>query len=104
MWIADAQYAAFSAQIEFSSAAVPTLKLGSSQVSEPDSDATCKLPAPGTGADGKLEVVRNGAQLQAKVGDQSVSCDVPAERAALALCGSTAGSVAVTALSVRRSN
>lgn len=106
VWITDAQYADFSARIDFSSAAAPTLKLGETPIKEPASADTsaCRLPTVNTAAGASLELVRTGTQLSIKLGTESATCSVLGERLPLGMCGSQLGAVAVTRLSVTRSN
>jgi hypothetical protein len=106
-WVTDAKYADFSARIEFSSGAPPTLRLGETSVGEAggdDAPSTCRLPVVDTSAGGTLQLARRGSQLTVKLGAQSVSCIVPGERVPLGVCGSQLGAVALTLLSVTRAN
>ncbi|MEO8920883.1 MAG: hypothetical protein ABI488_25940 [Polyangiaceae bacterium] len=106
VWISDAQYADFSARIDFSSATAPTLKLGAMPIENAASTDTgaCRLPNTGTAAGASLELVRTGTQLSVKMGTESARCSVLGERLPLGVCGSQLGAVAVTRLSVTRSN
>ena len=106
VWIADAQYANFTARIDFSSAAAPTLKLGENPIVDANSAeaSACRLPSVDTAAGASLTLVRTGAQLNITLNAESVSCNVVGERLALGVCGSQRGAVAVTRLSVTRSN
>ncbi len=107
VWVTDAEYANFSARIAFSSDTPPTLGLGVTAVSEAgDNDQTsaCRLPVADTSAGGSLELLRRGTRLRINLGAASVTCDVPDARVPLGVCGSRAGDVAVTLLSVTRTN
>ena len=107
VWITDAQYADFSAHIDFSSGTPPTLKIGETAVTSAitkDTSLSCRLPVADVSAGGSLALRRSGTQLTVTLAGKSVSCNVAEARAPIGVCGSQLGAVAVTLLSVTRTN
>jgi hypothetical protein len=107
VWIADAKYANFVARIAFSGAIAPTLKLAETQIEEVSDNeplTACRLPAMDASPANSLELVRRGTRLTIERGTESSSCELDGERLALAVCGSELGNVALTQLSVTRTD
>lgn len=107
VWITDAEYGDFSAQISFSSVTPPSLRFGThdfADVNSPDS-TPCQLPtveASNTG--GKLDFRRAGAAITISLGSARANCTLTdaSERSAFAICQSELGTVTVTELAVTR--
>jgi len=105
VWLSDARFSDFSAELTFSSSESPSLRLGSQQfvaAQASDAGASCALPAVANGAGGRLSLERLGKQVLFTLGDAHSKCTVGAERLPLAVCASELGSVRVTRLSVKR--
>jgi hypothetical protein len=104
VWISDARYADFSAEIAFSSAFGPSLRLGSSEFDAPGvSDAACALPALAEGsAGGRVLIERVGPRVAFSLAGARSECSVGIERLALGVCASELGPVRVTRMSVKR--
>gem|GEM_PF-961339 len=111
VWVDDAEYADFSAQIVFSSESAPTLRLGSQWVSaadSPDPSSPCRLPALNAVAatTSTLTLRREGAHITLSDAGASNSCDldttlIPA-RIPFGVCQSELGDVTVTQITVTR--
>ena len=121
VWITDTEYGDFSAQIQFSSATPPSLRLGPLAISDPNSTDTstpCQLPATtataskGPGASCSQDpnhcivLHRKGARLTLSVGTAGRSCNLDAALAVMRLpfgvCQSELGSSTVTQITVTR--
>lgn len=105
-WLADAEFANFSAQIAFEGAALPGLRLGSRSLLAPIDSASsgCTLSAPVDAQGGNLVLQRSGPRLQLSLGADRTECVVDEGRSAIALCGSEQGSVRVTRLRMTRTD
>jgi len=106
VWISDAQFADFSAQIAFSSGATPRLQLGSQQLLDPtsaDADPNCHLPATDANADaGSIQVQRIGNHVSLSIGVAHTSCELDSARMPIGVCGSDLGPTEVTLIDVKR--
>jgi hypothetical protein len=106
VWISDARYSDFTAEISFSSGESPSLRLGGTQfVAAEASDAGGSCLLPPLGADGQgdqLVLERIGNQARLTLGAAHSNCTVGAGRLPLAVCASELGGVRVTRLSVER--
>ncbi|HET7541295.1 MAG TPA: hypothetical protein VFK05_15560 [Polyangiaceae bacterium] len=106
VWLSDARFSDFSAEVLFSSRESPSLRLGGTSFVAPqtsDANGSCPLPSVGDGgATGRLLLERSGAQVLLSLGDARSNCTIGAERLAVAVCSSELGSVRVTRLSVKR--
>jgi hypothetical protein len=107
VWIGDAEYADFSASVEFSSASAPNLRLGPRRVfdaASTDPEAACKLPAfDGAAADGGVLVLdRRGNHLTLRIGAAQSACEVPSQRLPVGVCQSDFGATRVTRLTITR--
>lgn len=106
VWIADAEYADFSAQIQFSSADPPSLRLGPQAISAADPEhegAPCQLPS--TGEPGTIHLRREGTRVSFELGGVSGSCELDSSltgRVALAICQGALAPTTVTKISVTR--
>jgi hypothetical protein len=106
VWVTDAEYADFSAQIQFSSDDPPSLRLGPQLISatEPGQPgAPCELPS--TGAPGTIHVRRKGTLVSFELGGASGSCALDSSltgRVAFAICQSALTTTTVTKISVTR--
>ena len=106
VWIADTQYADFSAQIEFSSANPPSLRLGPQAIlatAPEQGGAPCQLRS--TGQPGTIHLRRKGTLVSLELGGASGSCELDASltgRVALAVCQSALAATTVTRISVTR--
>jgi hypothetical protein len=110
VWIADAEYGDFSAQVAFSTDISPALRLGSQLLSDVDSagsSPTCQLPAvsPNSAAS-SITLRRKAGHLTFGIGAMSASCDLDAatalERLPFGVCQSELGPVEVTQITVTR--
>ncbi len=66
VWISDARYADFSAEIAFSSGFSPSLRLGNSEFVAPgtaNADSACLLPALAEGGEGGRVLVDRESEL-----------------------------------------
>ncbi|HEY1535801.1 MAG TPA: hypothetical protein VGF76_17395, partial [Polyangiaceae bacterium] len=106
VWISDAQFADFSAQIAFSSGATPRLQLGSQQILDPTSaaaDPNCHLPAAHANADaGSIQVQRSASRVSLSIGAAHTSCELDTARLPIGVCGSDLGPTEVTLIDVKR--
>jgi len=108
VWISDARYADFSAEIAFSSGFSPSLRLGNSEFVAPgasNAGEACPLPAlidPVEG--GRLQVNRVGNHVALTIAGAHSECLVASERLALGVCASELGPVRVTRVSVKRND
>jgi hypothetical protein len=116
VWISDAEYGDFSAEIAFSSVAAPALRLGSETIAGAGSASAsgpCQLPATAAGSSTTclpgmscIDMHRKGDRLTLTVGTTTNSCvlDVvaPQARVPLGVCQSDLGAVTVTQISVTR--
>jgi hypothetical protein len=106
VWITDAEYGDFSAQISFSSATPPNLRFGTHSFADPNSpDSTpCQLPSVESTNGGKLDFRRTGTSIAINLGGVTSSCKLTdeSERSPFAICQSELGSVTVTELAVTR--
>jgi hypothetical protein len=105
VWLADAAFSNFSAQIAFTNEILPSLRVGSLRLSDPASanhDGACALPAPADAQGGTLSLLRSGTRLTLSLGDARSECTVDAARLPIALCGSDLGAVRITLLRVTR--
>ena len=91
VWIGDARFGEFSAEISYSSAAAPGLRVGT---------ANCAPPMAGEG--GRILLERRGINASLTVGDARAQCTVSEGRIALGVCASELGQVRVTRISVER--
>jgi hypothetical protein len=106
VWIADARYANFVARISFSGTP-PTLMVGETPILDAvdqETPGACRVPAGDANPMGSLELMRRGTRLTIQRGAESTICEVGAERLPLGVCGSQQDSVALTELSVTRTN
>jgi hypothetical protein len=106
VWISDALFADFSAEIEFSSEVSPSLRLGATQFVAAAADgasAACHLPAlPAGGGGGRIRLERVGRHALLTIGEARSECEVSAQRLAVGVCASDLGAARVTQLSVKR--
>jgi hypothetical protein len=104
VWISDADFADFSAQIAFSSRTPPMLRFGEQRFlapSAPGVGATCRLPADSS-TEGSIRVQRSGSHVSLSMGAATSSCELGVGRLPIGVCGSELGSSEVTAVSVTR--
>jgi hypothetical protein len=108
VWASDARYADFSAEIAFSSAFSPSLRLGISEFVAPgptNAGSACALPALAAGSEGgRMLVERVGSHVTLTIAGARSECSIESERVAFGVCASELGSVRVTRLSVERSD
>jgi hypothetical protein len=105
VWISDAEFADFSAQIGFSAGAMPRIQLGSQQIVDPSSaaaDPTCHLPAADTTSAGSIHLQRVGSHVSLNIGATQTSCALSSARLPIAVCGSDLGPTEVTLIDVKR--
>ncbi len=106
VWISDAQFADFSAQIAFSPGATPGLQLGSQQILDPTSaaaDPNCHLPDTDANADAaSIEVQRVANRVSLSIGAAHTSCELDTARLPIGVCGSDLGPTEVTLIDVKR--
>jgi len=106
VWVTDAEYADFSAQIQFSSASPPSLRLGPQAISatEPElPNGACQLPS--SGEPGVIHLRRKGTHVSFEIGAASGSCELDSSltgRVPLAICQSALAPTTVTKISVTR--
>ena len=106
VWLTDARFADFSAQIEFSGLA-PSLRLGDFSVvdaASPRGEGACTWPAHADAASSTLTLTRNATHLDVKLGEAQSECTLDDTRLPLAVCASDLGASRVTRLRVTRSN
>lgn len=90
--LSDALFGDFDAELDFASAAPPTLRLG---------ETSCALP--GISAEsGTIHAERRGTQVTLRFADAQSTCTVVSARTSLALCGNQRGAARATRLSVTR--
>ena len=108
VWLSDARFADFSAQVDFSSSESPTLRLGTSQFVDPeaqDANGSCVLPARAEGSlGGRILVQRVGDHATLTLGSAHSECPISAERVPVGVCASELGPVRVTLVSVTRTD
>ena len=108
VWISDARYADFSAEIAFSSSFSPSLRLGNSEFVAPgaaNAGSVCSLPTLAEGgAGGRLLVDRVGAHVTLSIAGARSECWIASERVTVGVCASELGPVRVTRVSVKRSD
>ncbi|HEX3853092.1 MAG TPA: hypothetical protein VHW01_19150 [Polyangiaceae bacterium] len=106
VWISDAEFADFSAQIEFSTAAAPRIQLGGQQIADPSSaaaDLSCLLPAvDSSGGSGSIHVQRVAGHVSLSIDAAQTSCDLSSAPLPLGVCGSDLGPTEVTLIDVKR--
>jgi hypothetical protein len=105
VWISDAEFADFSAQIAFSSSVTPRLQLGGQQIADPASpaaDPNCHLPSADASA-GSIQVQRLGNHVSLNIGATHSNCELSSARVPIGVCGSDLGPTEVTSISVQRS-
>ncbi|MET0790806.1 MAG: hypothetical protein ABW061_04740, partial [Polyangiaceae bacterium] len=107
VWLTDAEFADFSAEIVVTSSTAPSLRLGALWLSDPASpnrDDVCALPALGDEQSGTLSVTRRGSRLTVNLGGALSECTVSEERMALGVCASDRGPARITRLRVTRAD
>ena len=108
VWISDARYADFSAEIAFSSDFSPSLRLGNSEFVAPGAanvDSVCPLPALAEGNEGgRMLVDRVGPHVTLTIASARSECWVGSERLSVGVCASELGPVRVTRVSVKRND
>ena len=106
VWISDALFANFSAEISFSSSQSPSLRLGTTQFVDPKAhaaSASCRLPTlPADGKADRILLERVGDRASLSIGNAHSECSVSARRLPVAVCASDLGPVRVTRVSVTR--
>jgi len=121
VWVSDAEYGDFSAQIAFSSSTPPALRLGTRTIAgsgSANSNSPCQLPAPASsaGSSGSLTLQRKGKHIAIRVSvtsadmksveAKSSSCELDAiesaARVPFGVCQSELDRVTVTRLSITR--
>lgn len=106
VWISDARYADFSAEIAFSSDFSPSLRLGDAEFVAPgasNAGSACPLPARAEGtAGGRLLLERVGPHVVLTLASARSECSIESERLAVAVCASELGPVRVTRISILR--
>lgn len=100
VWVADAKYGDFSAEITFSTEAPPALRLGATAI---DVSAPCAPPALPAG-EKTLSVRRTGAQLTLSASDAKATCELAdaTTRMPFAACQTAAGATAITNILITR--
>ena len=107
VWLTDAEFGDFSAEIEIATQVLPKLRLGSTWLSDPASVArtdACALPALGDRPNGTLSLTRRGTTLSATLGGAHSECAVSDARLPVALCASELGATRISGLRVTRTN
>lgn len=108
VWVSDARYADFSAEIAFSSDSSPSLRLGERDFVAPgasNSGSACSLPALADGIKGgRVQVERVGPHVALTIADAHSDCWIGNERLSVGVCASELGPVRVTRVSVTRTN
>jgi hypothetical protein len=105
VWISDAEFANFSAQIGFSAGTTPRIQLGSQQIANASSaaaDPNCHLPSADTGSAGSIHVQRVGGHVSLRIGATQTNCDLSTARLPIGVCGSDLGPTEVTLIDVKR--
>jgi len=112
VWLADADFGDFSAQISFSTQIPPSLRLGDVKIAQSSAEggSTCTLPAlSAVAASGdRMHLRRTGNHISMQLGSASSTCELggleaPA-RIPFGLCQSELGPVSVTELDITRGN
>jgi hypothetical protein len=108
VWISDARYADFSAEVAFSSDFSPSLRLAGRDFvapGAPNSDSACPLPTLADGSrGGRLQIERLGPHVALTIADAHSECWIGNERLSVGVCASELGTVRVTRVSVTRTN
>jgi hypothetical protein len=106
VWISDALFADFSAELDFTSSVSPSLRLGGTQFVDPearDADSFCKLPALPLGSGGgRIVLERVGNHAALTIDSAHSECLLSSERLPVGVCASERGAVRVTRVSVKR--
>ena len=106
VWISDARFADFSAEVDFSSMTAPGLRLGSTELSvpiAPDAASTCRRPAlPTANQGGCILLERFGNRASLTLGSAHSEHSIAAGRLSFGVCASELGPTRVTLVSVRR--
>jgi hypothetical protein len=107
VWLADAEFSNFSAQVAFQGGVLPALRVGAHWAFAPASapnESGCALPPSNDADGGTLLVQRNGTRLEMSLGSARTECSVGSSRSAIALCGSSQGAVHIARLRVTRTD
>ena len=108
VWLSDALFADFSAEVEFSSSVSPSLRLGSTQFVDPEASAaasSCLLPALSAAREGgRIQLQRVGNHASLTLGSAHSECLLSSERVAVGVCASELGAVRVTRVHVTRTD
>ena len=108
VWISDARFADFSAEIAFSSGFSPSLRLGNSEFVAPSAEnagSACLLPALAEGGEGgRVLIDRVGPHVTLTIASARSECWVGSERLSVGVCASELGPVRVTRVSVKRND
>ncbi len=106
VWISDAEFADFSAQIAFSAGATPRIQLGSQPIADPSSaaaDPSCLLPSKdASGESGSIHVQRIAGHVSLSIGAAQTTCDLSSARLPIGVCGSDLGTTEITLIDVKR--
>ena len=106
VWISDARFADFSAEIAFTSDVTPSLRVGNRELVDPrasNAQSACALPAASSGGDvGRVLLERAGNHLALTIGSERSECSLEDGRVPLAVCASELGPVRVTRVAVKR--
>ena len=106
VWVSDALFADFSAEIEFSSSVSPSLRLGPTRLVDPaasDAGDSCVLPALAPDAEGgRILITRTGNHAALSLGNARSECTVSTQRVAVGVCASSLGAARVTRVRVTR--
>ena len=108
VWLSDALFADFYAEIEFSSGVSPSLRLGSTPFVDPeapDAGDSCLLPAlSANSTGGRIVLERAGNHASLTLGSAHSECQLSAERLSVGVCASKLGAVRVTRVHVERTD
>src|SRR6478735_920452 len=105
VWLSDALFADFAAEIDFSSSEIPSVRLGSTEWSAPGDGGDCVFPArPASSTGGRLVLERVGNHAALTLGSTHGECSTGGERLPVAVCASQLGPVRVTRVSIKRSD
>jgi hypothetical protein len=110
VWISDAEYGDFSAQVAFSSTTPPALRLGSQLLSDPNSagsSPTCQLPVvSANNTANSVSLHRKAGHLTLDIGAATASCEldvaIALARLPFGVCQSELGPAEVTQITVTR--
>jgi hypothetical protein len=106
VWISDAHYADFSAEIAFSSSFGPSLRLGNTEIVASGAESAgsgCRLPALAEdSAGGRVLLDRVGSHVTLSMASARTECWITSERVTFGACASELGPVRVTRMSVKR--